>query len=82
MNFLRGVAATDGNLGKKLGEEYVCLRESNVPIHTHEAKLSSNDTTGNAEWLVKGKGGEDTKILNETKSANVSPAGVFNVDNK
>ena len=41
-NFLRGV---DGNnldergFGKKFGEEYVCLRESNVPIHTHSAAI-------------------------------------------
>ena len=38
-NFLRGVDA-DSELGKRLGEEYVCLRESNVPIHTHNETLT------------------------------------------
>ena len=36
VNFLRGVNGNDETLGKKFGEEYVCLRESNIPIHTHD----------------------------------------------
>ena len=38
-NFLRGVDADDPDIGKKFGEEYVCLRESNVPVHTHTDTL-------------------------------------------
>lgn len=38
-NFLRGVE-DESELGKRLGEEYVCLRESNVPIHTHNETLA------------------------------------------
>ena len=45
-NFLRGVdpnneANLETNLpGRKLGEEYVALRESNIPIHTHSETIS------------------------------------------
>ena len=34
-NFLNGVPDDSPKIGQKYGEEYVCLRESNVPIHTH-----------------------------------------------
>lgn len=56
-NFLRGVKEGDPGIGKKLGEEYVCLRESNVPIHTHDSLISNIDTTSSNKWLMKNKGG-------------------------
>jgi hypothetical protein len=28
--------------GKKFGEEYVALRESNIPVHSHSETLVSN----------------------------------------
>ena len=36
-NFLRGVGEKDPNniIGQKTGEEYVALRESNIPVHSH-----------------------------------------------
>lgn len=34
-NFIRGVDGGNEEWGNKYGEEYVCLRQSNVPIHTH-----------------------------------------------
>ena len=67
-NFLRGVNKGDTSFGAKLGEEYVCLRESNVPIHTHDAKIQSLDTTASKEWLVRNKGGQTTKLLNVVTS--------------
>ena len=39
VNFLNGVEEDDGSLGEKSGEEYVCLRESNVPIHSHNVRI-------------------------------------------
>lgn len=48
VNFLRGVDNNDSGLGKKFGEEYVCLRQSNVPIHTHNVQSpvgSQNEVT-------------------------------------
>jgi hypothetical protein len=43
-NFLRGVSNDDADNipGRKFGEEYVALRESNIPIHTHSETLLSN----------------------------------------
>ena len=35
-NFLRGVGEDDIEIGKKFGEEYVELRESNIPLHQHK----------------------------------------------
>ena len=64
--FLRGVDATDPQddmgFGSKFGEEYVCLRESNVPIHVHGSKVQDNGCDG--DWLVLNKGGTNTKIVN------------------
>ena len=53
MNFLRGVEANDESLGRKFGERYVCLMESNVPIHTHKVQLDSTSTTQNMAWAGK-----------------------------
>ena len=45
-NFLRGVADGDtsdiNTPGRKLGEDFVALRESNVPIHQHSEILSES----------------------------------------
>lgn len=35
VNFLRGSDTVANVIGRKWGEEYVCLRESNIPLHTH-----------------------------------------------
>jgi glucan-binding YG repeat protein len=54
--------------GKKVGEEYVELRESNIPIHSHSETLPSEEseiTTQHHEWMAKNKGG-DAKIVNTT----------------
>lgn len=59
-NFLRGVnggTIEERDFGKKLGEEYVCLRESNIPLHTHGSSLNGVASTGNAQWLEKQRGG-------------------------
>ena len=41
-NFLRGVEENDvDNIpGRKFGEDYVALRESNIPIHTHTETIA------------------------------------------
>jgi hypothetical protein len=41
-NFLRGVGCEDPDNvpGQKFGEEYVALRESNIPIHAHSETIS------------------------------------------
>ncbi len=44
-NFLRGVEKDDLAFGEKAGEEYVCLRQSNVPIHTHDVSVKGTTTT-------------------------------------
>lgn len=64
MNFLKGVEHNSEEFGNKLGEEYVCLRESNIPVHTHGSVLETADTTSGRQWLVKNKGGGTTKVLN------------------
>lgn len=73
VNFLRGVGAADGTLGRKLGEEYVCLRESNVPVHTHQVTLDSKPTTGpDGNWWMKTRtGGQKPKLLNADKTLDV-----------
>ena len=79
LNFLRGVYEKEDEnrlkLGNKWGEAYVCLRESNVPIHTHAVKLNNlepgmhRDNKVDAEsWMEKDKGGEDTRMVNEGTS--------------
>ena len=56
--------------GKKLGEEYVELRESNVPIHTHKETLELEEgieqPMSHEKWMAKDKGGDFTKIVNTT----------------
>lgn len=61
VNFLRGVNDYD-QVGKMLGEEYVCLRESNVPVHSHD--MESEEMTDNVH-VQKDAGGAETRILNE-----------------
>lgn len=47
VNFLRGVDKYNPNdipterIGRKFGEEWVCLRESSIPTHTHNEQLLS-----------------------------------------
>ena len=67
-NFLRGVDMNNPNNipGQKLGEEYVELRESNIPIHAHSQTVNTN-TTHNQEWIAKNKGG-GAKIVNSPMS--------------
>ena len=62
-NFLRGVRNNDTNNipGQKLGEEYVELRESNIPIHAHTETVSN--ITHSEEWTAKNKGGA-AKVVN------------------
>ena len=75
MNFLRGIDINDSGLGKKFGEEFVCLRESNVPIHTHEVRrtesgriaLNGKRRIGNQSWMLN-KDGND---LNGVKSVDI-----------
>ena len=68
-NFLRGVRNDDSSkeVGERTGEEYVCLRQSNVPIHSHHVALSNPSTTNPAAWMVKGRGGDESKIVNGTE---------------
>ena len=78
VNFLRGVNGNDETLGRKFGEEYVCLRESNIPIHTHDmlkkgvlAEPPENQTSDEkAAWMCKQRGGSDKKIVSVDKSTN------------
>lgn len=55
-------------MGEKTGEEYVCLRQSNVPIHSHKVTLSEASTTNPAAWMVKGRGGSESRIVNGTET--------------
>jgi hypothetical protein len=65
-NFLRGVSEDDPDVGRKLGEEYVELRESNVPIHTHKETLKKEQPMASEKWMAKDKGGSYTKLVNTT----------------
>ena len=64
-NFLRGVEEDDPEVGRKLGEDYVELRESNIPIHTHTETLIDQPMS-HEKWMAKDKGGDFTKIVNTT----------------
>lgn len=87
LNFLRGVHEEEDDnrlrLGNKWGESYVCLRESNVPIHTHMVTLDNGHDTGmyrddksSAEyWMEKQKGGSDTRMVNEANSSGKNGLG-------
>lgn len=59
-NFLRGVDGSDPSIGQKIGEEYVCLRESDIPTHTHPVVLKGH---GSEEWMLKDKGGRKTMFV-------------------
>ena len=64
LNFMRGVGQGDATIGKKLGEEFVCLRQSNVPIHTHGVALESDSTIKDStSWMVKDIGLSDTMLI-------------------
>lgn len=78
-NFLRGVGENDDGFGKKHGEEYVCLRESSVPIHTHGLGIEAGRPDKlNAYWMKANAGGNLTKIVNS--STGDSNTGLGNVD--
>lgn len=54
VNFLRGVSKGSEELDKKFGEEWVCLRESNIPNHSHNVSLDNNNNntfTSNSRTL-------------------------------
>ena len=58
VNFLRGVSPGSPMAGSKVGEEYVCLREANIPIHTHQLTIdntSSNHSSSSGASLSKEK---------------------------
>ena len=75
VNFLRGVEFTDWRAGDRFGEEYVCLRESNIPLHTHAVTLKGDsdspypETTGPAEWIQQERGGHETRIIGSGESS-------------
>ena len=77
VNFLRGVDADSPDLGKKFGEEYVCLRESDIPFHTHTYVKTTDETLDGLEWVAKGVGGRQTKLVNhaiESITESMEPA--------
>jgi len=65
-NFLRGVDPDDPNNipGRKFGEEYVALRESNIPIHAHSETLLGQPDSQNQEWAAIAKGGSQQRLIN------------------
>ena len=67
-NFVRGVRKDDqDNIpGQKLGEDYVELRESNVPVHTHSETLPAGQEpeTKSQEWAAKQRSGKTTQPVN------------------
>lgn len=63
-NFLRGVEKNDPAIGRKWGEEYVELRESNVPVHQHQSHLNEKATTKNCNWDLSDKSDGETKVVN------------------
>ncbi len=65
VNFLRGVSEWS-ELGTRLGEEYVCLRESNIPVHTHA--MSTTEETQPVWQMKKDMGSNDTKTVDVGKS--------------
>lgn len=62
VNFLRGVDKWS-ELGTKLGEEYVCLRESNIPVHTHALASASSPEAEKVWQMKKDAGSNDTKTV-------------------
>lgn len=65
-NFLRGVSLYDPTAGDKTGEEYVCLRQSNVPNHVHKVSIKTTSETGVQKWLDKDAPGTETRVVNES----------------
>lgn len=65
-NFLRGVSEDDPDVGRKLGEDYVELRESNMPVHTHSETLPAGQEpeTKSQEWAAKQRSGKTTQPVN------------------
>ena len=49
--------------GRKWGEDYVALRESNVPVHAHSETITNVDVTRGQDWAAKEKTG-NTKLVN------------------
>ena len=79
-NFLRGVEEDDADVGRRFGEEYVCLRESNIPIHTHTARLEGKEQTGGTKWMSRDTGGQSTVIVNASDDvSDVQTIGTGNV---
>lgn len=64
MNFVRGVSSAD-EVGKKVGEEFVCLRESNVPVHTHVMNSDFNPVQDSESSVRLNSGSNDTRIVNQ-----------------
>ena len=90
VNFLRGVVdGSDEMLGRKMGEEYVCLRESNIPIHTHDVQKTGilseppekQDGEHYAEWMCRQRGGTDKKMvsIDPNQIGSVDVDGIENV---
>lgn len=63
VNFLRGVDG-DSELGKKHGEEYVCLRTSSIPNHSHSMKNLIEGGEDTTEKVLSPGSGSDSKLLN------------------
>lgn len=63
VNFLRGVDRTDASIGQKFGEELVCLRESNVPNHTHDETVKTNVLEEN-KWMCNESSGYESRLVN------------------
>lgn len=76
MNFPRGVSLEDQFrygvprkelIGSRFGEEWVCLRESCIPNHTHNVTRSvseDQDVISSNDRMEYGRGGSETKIVN------------------
>ena len=79
MNFLRGVENHSDECGKKVGEAYVCLRESNVPIHQHNANVKSVETTRTQAWMKHDSPGR-TKVVDSPKGETDTGFSLRNVD--
>ena len=78
-NFLRGVENHSDECGKKVGEAYVCLRESNVPIHQHNANVKSVETTRTQAWMKHDSPGQ-TKVVDSPKGETDTGFSLKNVD--
>ena len=63
-----------------MGEEYVELRESNIPIHAHSQRVQDVSTTGSQEWTAKNKGGNAKIVNSPTGEADQESVGVANVE--